>query len=187
MVLEECSPGLRGRLCATGHETGNGPLRDVEPQLDQLAVDARRTPERIGQRHAANELCKLPGNRWPTGPSASGLPRPEGPKALAVPANHRLRPNDVQRLTPPCPPLREPEPEDTIERAEPRSPRAAAEQGELLSERKVLERKVALGLERCAQGPQQSEYEAHCHPDSLRDQPPSTVTIEVWHDRVLPW
>src|SRR5713226_2362439 len=45
VVLKEGSPSLRRRLRATRHETGNSPLRDVEPELEQLAVDARRAPE----------------------------------------------------------------------------------------------------------------------------------------------
>src|SRR2546422_2851704 len=141
VVLEECSPGLRGWLRATRHEPGNGALREVEPELEQLAVDARCAPERVGQRHGADEIGKLRADGWSTGSSASGLPGPEGTKAQPVPTNHRLRAYDVQRLAPPYPPLREPHPEDASEGTEPWSLRAAAEQGELLSEREVLERK----------------------------------------------
>ena len=45
-----------------------------------------------------------------------------------------------------------PHPEEAIEAAELRSLRSAAEQGELLSERQVLEREVGAGPERRAQG-----------------------------------
>src|SRR5216684_2509938 len=162
--MEERSPGLRGRFPATRHEPGDAALRDVEPDLEQLAVDARCPPERIRQRHGADEIGKLRADGWSTGSPASGLPGPEGTKAQPVPANHSLGAHDLQRLAPPCPPLREPHPEDAIEGTEPRSLRAAAEQDELLPEREVLERKVGVGPERCAQGTQQSEYEGHCGP-----------------------
>jgi hypothetical protein len=59
VVLEERAPGLRGWLRATRHEPGNSSLRDVEPELEQLAVDTRRAPERIGERHGANEFREL--------------------------------------------------------------------------------------------------------------------------------
>jgi hypothetical protein len=58
----------------------------------------------------------------------------------------------------------EPHPEEAIEAAESRSHRAVAEQGELLPERQVLERKVSAGSERRAQGAQKSECEGHCGP-----------------------
>jgi len=79
--------------------------------------------------------------------------------------------NEGGELAPPCPPLREPHPVEAIEGTEPRSLRAAAEQGELLSEREVLERKVGVGPERSAQGTQQSEYEGHCIQTRFRADP----------------
>ncbi len=96
-------------------------------------MDARRAPEGIGEGHGADELCNLASDRRSTGSTASGLPVPEGAEALPVPANDGLRLNDMERFAPPRPPLREPHPEEAIESSEPRSLRAAAEQGELLS------------------------------------------------------
>ena len=68
-----------------------------------------------------------------TSSTASGLPVLEGAEALPVPANDGLRLNDLERFAPPRPPLREPHAEEAIELSEPRSLRAAADQGELLS------------------------------------------------------
>jgi hypothetical protein len=42
-----------------------------------------------------------------------------------------------------------------------------AEQGELLSQRQALKDEVGAGLQRSAQGAQQSEYEGHCYAGSL--------------------
>ncbi len=61
-------------------------------------------------------------------------------------------PNDVERLAPPSPPGGEPYPKKAIEAPELRSLRLAAEQGELLPERQVLEREVSATSERSAQG-----------------------------------
>src|SRR6266851_10227004 len=96
----------------------------------------------------------------------------EGAEALPVPANHGLRANEVQRISPPSPRVGEPHPEQAIEGPELRSLRLAAEQGELLPKRQVLEREVGAGLERRAQGTQQSEYEGHCCPWLAR---PATI------------
>jgi len=90
VVLKEGSPSLRKRLRATRHETGNGPLRDVEPELEQLAVDARRAPETISERHGADEFRKLRWHGRSIRSSALGLTGPEGAEALPVPSNHRL-------------------------------------------------------------------------------------------------
>jgi hypothetical protein len=97
-----------------------------------LAVDARRAPEEIGEGHGADELGHLRIDGRTTGSAASRLPVPERAEALSVPANYGLGLDDMERLAPPCPSLREPHPEEAIEGTEPRPLRAGAEQGELL-------------------------------------------------------
>ena len=180
MVLEERSPGLRGWLRAARHETRNGPLRNLEAELEQLTMNARGTPERIGVRHGADEVSKLRADRRSTRSPPSGLPGPESAKALPMPPNYGLGANDVKRLTPPCPPLRQPHPEGAIEAPESRSLRAVAEQSELLPECQVLQREIGIGPERCARGAQESEYEGHCAPASLDAKRSSSATIEFW-------
>ena len=66
VVLEERAPSLRRWLRATRHEPGNGALRDVEAELEKLAVNAWRAPERIRERHGAYEIGKLRTDRWST-------------------------------------------------------------------------------------------------------------------------
>jgi len=90
-------------------------------------MDARRAPERIGEGHGADEFCNLAVDGRSTGSTASGLPVPEGAEALSVPANNGLRLNDMERLAPPRPPLREPHPEEAIEGTNARALRAASE------------------------------------------------------------
>src|SRR6267378_156245 len=94
-------------------------------------MNARRAPEGIGEGHGADELGDLRIDGRTTGSTAPRLPVPERAEALPVPANHGLRLNDMERFAPPCPPLREAHREDAVEEADPRSLRAAAEQGEL--------------------------------------------------------
>ena len=87
--------------------------------------------------------------------------------------------NEGGELAPPCPPLREPHPVEAIEGTEPRSLRAAAEQGELLSQRQVLKDEVGAGLQRSAQSARQSEYEGHCYAGSLDRRPTSSVATDI--------
>jgi len=73
-----------------------------------------------------------------------------------MPPNYRLRANDVKGIAPPRPPFGETRPEGAIERTKLRPLRAAAEHGELLSQRQVFEREVGTRPENCAQGTYQS-------------------------------
>ena len=120
-------------------------------------MNARRAPEGIGEGHGADELGELQIDGRTTDSTASRLPVPERAEALPVPANHGLRLNDMERFAPPCPPLREPNPEDAVEETDSRSLGAAAKQGELLSQRQVLKNEVGAAFQRSAQSAQQSE------------------------------
>ena len=113
-------------------------------------MNARRAPEGVGEGHGADEVGKLQTDGRTTQALALRSPGPEGAKAQPMPAYDRLGANDVKRSAPACPSLREPHPEQAIEAAELRTPRSAAEQGELLPERQVLEREVGSGSERRA-------------------------------------
>ena len=46
VVREECPPRLRGLGATLRHEAGDGALGDVDAELEELAVDARRTRSR---------------------------------------------------------------------------------------------------------------------------------------------
>ena len=47
VIREERAPCLRRRATRPPHKPGDGSLRDLNTQLAQLAVDARRAPKRI--------------------------------------------------------------------------------------------------------------------------------------------
>src|SRR5262249_30677404 len=70
-LLKECAPALRGWFGTARHETRNGALRNVESQLEQLAMNAWRAPRRIGERHGMHEIRKLGDDRWSTDPPAA--------------------------------------------------------------------------------------------------------------------
>src|ERR1035438_6338350 len=47
VVTQEGSPSLAGRPPSLDHVLGDARLRDLKPELEQFAVDARRAPKRI--------------------------------------------------------------------------------------------------------------------------------------------
>src|SRR5215471_15719690 len=67
---------------------GNGGLTDLNPELEQLAVNPRRTPERVGKAHLADQFACFPVNGL--SPRARS-PAPVELKALAVPLDHGCR------------------------------------------------------------------------------------------------
>src|SRR2546430_8594202 len=80
-VKKECSPRLRRRPPRPDHVLRHRRLRDSQAELQQLAVDPRRTPERIRAAHLPNQIPQVPPNRGPT-PSASTLPCPVEPEPV---------------------------------------------------------------------------------------------------------
>jgi len=48
MVTQEGEPPLRGRSTSLDYVLGDAGLSDLKAELEQLAVDARRVPQRVG-------------------------------------------------------------------------------------------------------------------------------------------
>ena len=59
MVSEERQPLLDGICISRGspHPSRDTPFREIETQLEQFTVNARRTPQRIGQAHLSDQLA----------------------------------------------------------------------------------------------------------------------------------
>src|SRR4051794_34781804 len=60
----------------------NARLADVDAELEQLAVDAWRSPTRILSAHVADEVTDLAWDSRSPGFAVSNLPRPEQPKCI---------------------------------------------------------------------------------------------------------
>src|SRR2546428_6385201 len=99
VVLQECSPRLRRRPPRPDHVLRHRRLRESQAELQQLAVDPRRTPQRIRAAHLPYQIPQVPPNRGPT-PTASTLPCPVEPEAPAVPPHHGLGPYHLQGTPP---------------------------------------------------------------------------------------
>ena len=84
MVAQECPPALRWRSSASDHVLGDRRLGDLEPELQQFAMDPRGSPQRVFLAHSSDEIAQLPldlGSSCPT----SGFPAPVGPEPRPMP------------------------------------------------------------------------------------------------------
>jgi hypothetical protein len=57
VIGKEHAPGLRGRCAALRDEPGDGALGQVEAELQQLTMDSRSAPERIGRGHSCDKAA----------------------------------------------------------------------------------------------------------------------------------
>ena len=55
VIVEECLPGLRRRSTLSGQESRHGSFRDVDTQLQQLAVDPGPSPKRVGSGYLQDQ------------------------------------------------------------------------------------------------------------------------------------
>src|ERR1700738_453752 len=95
MIAKERPPALGWRVSSLGHVLGDAGLADLDAELKQLAVDPRRSPQRIGNAHLADKLAYLRRYSWST-PTAARLPPPVRSEPGAVPFHHGLRLHDRQ-------------------------------------------------------------------------------------------
>src|SRR5256712_14049786 len=166
VVLQECSPRLRRRPPRPDHVLRHRRLRDRQAELQQLAVDPRRTPQRIRAAHLPYQIPQVPPNRGPT-PTASPLPCPVEPEAPAVPPHHGLGPHHLQGTPPILPESRQHDPEDPVHLRQPRPWLTRFPHGELLPQREILQRQLAARANRGAECPKKDPKPSdHDRPNS---------------------
>ena len=142
-------------------------------------MNARRAQEGIGEGHGADELGDLQIDGRPTGSTASRFPAEASP----VPANHGLRLNDMDRLAPPCLPVREPHPEYAVEETDPRVAWSGGGAG-----RAAVAAPGSQERGRCGPSAQRAECSAervrgHCYAGSLDRRPTSSVATDIFGQR----
>src|ERR1700730_17542433 len=64
MIAKERPPALGWRVSSPGHVLGHAGLPDIDADLEEFSMDPRRSPQRIGNAHLANELTDLHRGRW---------------------------------------------------------------------------------------------------------------------------
>src|SRR6202171_77602 len=90
MIAQERLPTLRRWFSSLDHIFGNARLSDTDAELEQLSVDQRRSPQRIGNTHLADKLPYLRRYGWST-TTAPRLPAPVRSEPGAVPFYDGLR------------------------------------------------------------------------------------------------
>ena len=65
VVPQEGAPSLTWRSTPLGHVFGNARLRDLKPEFEQFAVDARRSPKRVLDTHSPDQRPQLRVNLRP--------------------------------------------------------------------------------------------------------------------------
>jgi hypothetical protein len=94
MVAQECPPSLGWWPSPPDHVRGDRRLGDLEPELEQFTMDARRAPQWVLLAHPLDEFAQLTVNSVPAWPTAR-FPAPIGPKPCSMPPQDRVRLNDA--------------------------------------------------------------------------------------------
>jgi hypothetical protein len=89
VIEQERLPTLRRWFSSFDHIFGHTRLSDIDSELEQLSVDPRRPPQRIGDAHLADKLAYLRYS-W-SATTAPRLPAPIRSEAGAVPFYDGLR------------------------------------------------------------------------------------------------
>src|SRR5512132_3148253 len=97
VVAEKRLLALRRRTSPAHHILGNAGLPDVDPELEQFAMDTRYTPQRVGQAHFPDKLPDLSRHRWPAR-TRPRFPAPVTSETCAMPAHHGIGSNDGERV-----------------------------------------------------------------------------------------
>ena len=75
------------------HPIRDAGLSDLKAELEQLAMDARRTPQRIFRAHLPDQCAQICGDLWPASKGA-GFPPPVPTEAGPMPTHESLGPDD---------------------------------------------------------------------------------------------
>src|SRR5215469_11131792 len=131
MITQEGSPSLTGWYPPFDHVLGDARLRDVKPQLEQFAVDARSAPKWVLDAHPPDQRAQLRLDWWPPSPSTR-FPTPVATKTSPVPPQERLGPDDRENLQDRWKPPVQPDKEQAIMVREPDAARPTPQHGQLM-------------------------------------------------------
>src|ERR1035437_8199059 len=97
MVPQKRAPSLTWRPASLGHVLGDARLRYIKPELEQFAVDTRRTPKRILHAHLPDQRAEVcldlrPPSQW------ARLPAPVAAKAGPMPPHERFGANNRENV-----------------------------------------------------------------------------------------
>jgi hypothetical protein len=149
IAQERCPSSCRlGISRSLSHPSQHGPLRDIESQHPEFAMDARRAPGAILGYHTEDQLPKVLARRLPSNYGMfAGKPFPVQSEAGPMPADDRLWLRDEERLLPSGPQAPQQDPKDPIRCGEARPRMTMLQRRDLMPQGKVLQEKVAAGTQ----------------------------------------
>src|SRR6202158_5508225 len=118
MVSEERQPLLHRMWISRGSPdpSRDTPFREIETQLEQFAVNARRSPGWILSNHTEDQGANLFADTLPSSYLAdSGDPRPIQTKSRSMPVHDGSRSDQDERLPPPGPAHSQRNPEQFVQ------------------------------------------------------------------------
>ena len=104
----------------------------------------------VGSGHLPDEIDRRGSDALSAGFPRPTLPAPEQTKALPVPVDHRVRLDQSNRLAPPTPNPREPNPENAIDRVESSSLGLSAQDQELVTQGNILQEQITPRFDSCS-------------------------------------
>ena len=97
MVAQEGAPPRGGWSASLDHILCDAGLSDFKAEPEQLAVDARRSPQRIVIAHPSDQRAQVRADLRPTSKGA-GFPSPVPAEAGSVPSHEGLGANNCDGL-----------------------------------------------------------------------------------------
>src|SRR5260221_11550110 len=93
VVTQEGAPSLGWRSTSLDHVLRDARLSDLEAELEQLAMNARRTPQRIFHAHPPDQCAQISIDLW-SASKGTGFPTPVPAKPGPMPTYEGLGPDD---------------------------------------------------------------------------------------------
>jgi len=165
MVSEERQPSLHG-IWISGSSpdpSRDTPFRELETQLEQLAVNARRSPGWILSNHTEDQGANLFADTLPSSYLVdSGDPRPIQTKSRSMPVHDGSRSDQDERLGPPGPERSQRNPEQFVQGSQSTARLLRVQSQQLPTQSEVLEDEVRPGMESADQPAEEmSERQDH--------------------------
>ena len=121
---------------------GLGILGDFDSQFEQLAMNSRSAPKRVGLRHLKNKVTDFRADRRPPESFASGLKSPKHLETFFMPTHHGLWFDNDQSLAPVASETGKDNPENTITGTKLRPFDRPFHGGQMLAKREVLQNDI---------------------------------------------
>ena len=164
MVSEERAPGLRRWCASLGDEPGDGTLGHVDAQLEQLAMDSGGAPQAIGGGHSRDQGADFSVDRRAASGRPAGTRGPVLAETAPLPPQNGIGRHDDESLPPAGPDSGQPDPQQAVDRAQPRPGRHSLVDGELLAQGQVFEGELTMAADEEGEEPKQVEHKGDHEP-----------------------